>query len=236
MPARCLICGAAGATCGPRTTSIPVDARITGVKVAGDQLVSDIRVASATPPPDLNDEEREEWETLSAILHKKSLRAQLQERQATAMADGQAPHTMLSYVDRGDGIILKMHPDVARAYVEQNEGAEIVREGALPVTKEGEVIGATKATTGEVFNEDGTQKDDIQPFTTRTFNADMRVRNEVSNPPIGSALSNESREATTTTTPTTDANTGTQARTARPTASKPAATTTTSGSTPPPAE
>ncbi len=219
MPARCLICGQAGATCGPRTTTLPVDARITGFRVAGDTLVPDIQAAQ---PADMNDEEREEWEMLSAVLHKKSLRAQLREREVTAMADGKAPHTMLSYVDRGDGILIKMHPDVARQYVEQNKDAEIVREGALPVTKEGEVIGATKAVSGEVFNEDGTQKDDIQPMTTRTFNADMRVRNEVSNPPIGAALSNENREATTTTTPTTDANTGTQARTARPAAAKPA--------------
>lgn len=205
MPVKCLLCGIPGATCGPKTTTLPVDARVTGYKVAGDTLVPDIRVAA---PSDLDDEEKEEFEMMAAALHKKSLRQQMREREMT-MADGTAKHTSLSYVKGPDGITRKMHPDVARAYVEQEEGAEIVKEGALPVAKEGEIIGATKARVGEVFNADGTMKDELQPMTSRTFNADMRVRNEAVNPPTQTALSNEQRGQATSSTPTNDANSGT---------------------------
>ena len=176
---------------------------------------------SAATPPDMTDEEREEWQLMSVALAKKSLRQQLRERELT-VADGKAPYTSLSYVDRGDGILIKMHPDVARAYCDQNDGASIVKEGALPVAKEGEVIGATKATVGAVFNDDGTQKDEVQPMTSRTFNADMRVRNEAVNPPTATALSNEQRGTATSSTPTNDAERGTATVTA-PKAEKPKA-------------
>lgn len=219
MPARCPICGKANSACGEPTTLVypPVDQVITGVKVAGNQLVPDLTTAAM--PPDMTDEEREEWQMMSAAMSKRSLRQQLRETEAQAMAEGKAPHTMLSYVDRGDGILVKMHPDVAAQYVEQNEGASIVREGALPVTKEGEVIGATKASVGEMFNADGTQKDDVQPMTSRTFNADMRVRNEATSPPIGGSVEN-TRDPSASSTTTSDADKGTQTR---PSVRKPAA-------------
>jgi len=134
----------------------------------------------------MTDEEREEYELMAVAMARKSLRNQIEEGRVAAMAEGKAPHTSLSYVDRGDGILVKMRPDDAKRYVEMNDNAEIVREGALPVAPEGEVIGATKASTGEVFDENGRQKDDVQPFNTRTFNATDRVRDE-STPPLSHA-------------------------------------------------
>lgn len=181
VPPRCLICGTTGATCGTPTTSMPVDQRVRG-RVIGDMVVPQLPAA----PASMTDEEREEYELMAVAMARKSLRNQIEEGRVAAMAEGKAPHTSLSYVDRGDGILVKMRPDDAKRYVEMNDNAEIVREGALPVAPEGEVIGATKASTGEVFDENGRQKDDVQPFNTRTFNATDRVRDE-STPPLSHA-------------------------------------------------
>jgi len=125
------------------------------------------------------------------------------------MADGKAPHTQLSYVRGADGITRKMHPDVARQYVDMNEGSEITREGALPVAKEGQVIGATKATVGEMFDESGRQREEVQPLTSRTFLASDRTRNEAVSPAVG-----------TTGAASTDVNTGTGSQTSSASASK----------------
>lgn len=166
MPHYCPLCGALGATCGTPTRVVPVDQRITGYRVAGDQLVPNVPT-----PSDMTAEEKEEWQTMVVAMGKRSLRQQLKERTAQAMAEGKAPHTSLSYVDRGDGILVKMAPDDAKAYVEQNEGASIVREGALPQPVEGEVVGATKATVGAVYDDSGVQKDDSTLLTSRSFSA-----------------------------------------------------------------
>jgi hypothetical protein len=182
----------------------PVDAILTGVVVAGNKVMPKL------PPPsgDMSDEERDEYQMMVAARHKKSLRQQLLERQAN-MADGKAPHTMLSYVKCPDGITRKMRPDVAKQYVDQTEGAEIVREGALPMTKEGEILGATKARVGEVFNPDGTQKEEVQLVTSATMHQTDRVNPQAVSPAVGgtgaseTASSGSSSAAPTTTAPTT---------------------------------
>lgn len=181
---RCPLCGAPGAICGKPTVSLPVDARVSGLIVAGNKLMP----AVPNPPSDLTDEERDEYEMLSTAMAKRSLRNQIEEVRVQAMAEGKAPHTSLSYVECTDGVTRKMAPDIARQYVEMNEGSKIVREGALPVAREGEVISATKATSGEVFNADGTQKDDVQLLSSRTFHASDRTRVEAVNPPVSSAI------------------------------------------------
>jgi hypothetical protein len=195
---RCPLCGKAGAACGTPTvmTVQPVDAVVTGVRVAGDKIVPDL---TAIQPTDMTDEEREEFRIMSQAYERRRLRNTIG---AQGMADGKAPHTQLSYVLGADGITRKMHPDVARQYVDMNEGSEITREGALPVAKEGEVIGATKATIGEMFDENGRQREDVQPLTSRTFLATDRTRNEAVSPAVG-----------TTGAASTDVNTGTGSQT-----------------------
>lgn len=214
MPKRCIICGAIGATCGTPTRVLPVDQVVTGYIVAGDKLLPHI----PQPPSDMSDEEREEYELMAVAMNKRSLRTQLREREEQAMSEGKAAHTSLSYVDRGDGILVKMAPDVAKQYVDTVEGASIVKEGALPQPKEGEVIGATKARVGEVFNEDGTQKDDIQPMTSRMFNADMRTRNEAV-PAVDKAVPNSTGTPSETTETITPSPTG--STTSEPTLKQP---------------
>lgn len=145
------------------------------------------------PPTDLTDEERDEYQMMVIAKHKRSLRSQLLERQQT-MADGKAPHTMLSYVLCTDGITRKMRPDVAKQYVEMNEGAEIVREGALPMTKEGEVLGATKATVGAMFNDDGTQKEEVQPITSATMHPTDRVNPLAVSPAVGGVGASQTQQ------------------------------------------
>jgi len=174
----------------------PVDAVVTGVRVAGDKIVPDL---TAIQPTDMTDEEREEFRIMSAAYERRRLRNTIG---AQGMADGKAPHTQLSYVLGPDGITRKMHPDVARQYVDMNEGSEITREGALPVAKEGEVIGATKATVGQMFDDNGRQREDVQPLTSRTFLATDRTRNEAVSPAVG-----------TTGAASTDVNTGTGSQT-----------------------
>jgi hypothetical protein len=181
----------------------PVDAVVTGVRVAGDKIVPDLRNVQ---PTDMTDEEREEFQVMSAAYERRRLRNKIG---AQGMADGKAPHTQLSYVLGADGITRKMHPDVARQYVDMNEGSEITREGALPVAKEGQVIGATKATVGEIFDENGRQREDVQPLTSRTFLASDRTRNEAVSPAVG-----------TTGAASTEVNTGTGSQTSSATASK----------------
>lgn len=201
MPARCLLCGAVGATCGTPTTTLPVDARITGVKVAGDKLVPDVM---ASMPEDVTDEERAEYELMAIALSKRSLRNQILSG-SSVMADGKAGHTSLVYVDRGDGIQIKMRPDVAEKYVEMNKaaGASIVREGALPLPPENEVIGATKASVGEMFDGSGRQIEGEQLMTTsRTFHASDRINWEAVHPAAG-----------TTGAASTEVNTGTGSQT-----------------------
>jgi hypothetical protein len=181
----------------------PVDAVVTGVRVAGDKIVPDLRNVQ---PTDMTDEEREEFQVMSAAYERRRLRNRIG---AQGMADGKAPHTQLSYVRGTDGITRKMHPDVARQYVDMNEGSEITREGALPVAKEGQVIGATKATVGEIFDENGRQREDVQPLTSRTFLATDRTRAEAVTPAVG-----------TTGAASTDVNTGTGSQTSSASASK----------------
>jgi hypothetical protein len=181
----------------------PVDAVVTGVRVAGDKIVPDLRNVQ---PTDMTDEEREEFQVMSQAYERRRLRNKIG---AQGMADGKAPHTQLSYVRGTDGITRKMHPDVARQYVDMNEGSEITREGALPVAKEGQVIGATKATVGEIFDENGRQKEDVQPLTSRTFLATDRTRAEAVTPAVG-----------TTGAASTDVNTGTGSQTSSATTSK----------------
>jgi hypothetical protein len=130
----------------------------------------------------MTDEEREEFRIMSEAYNRRKLRNQIG---ASGMADGKAPHTQLSYVLCVDGITRKMAPDVAQQYVELNEGSEIVREGALPVAKEGEVIGATKARVGEIFDENGRQREELQPITSRTFHATDRVSDLAVRPAVG---------------------------------------------------
>jgi hypothetical protein len=180
MPHRCLLCGKAGAACGTPTvmTVQPVDAVVTGVRVAGDKIVPDLRNVQ---PTDMTDEECEEFQVMSAAYERRRLRNRIG---AQGMADGKAPHTQLSYVRGADGITRKMHPDVAQQYVDMNEGSEITREGALPVAKEGQVIGATKATVGEMFDASGRQKEEVQPLTSRTFLASDRTRGEAISPAV----------------------------------------------------
>lgn len=204
-PHRCPLCGKAGAACGTPTvmTVQPVDAVVTGVRVAGDKIVPDLRNVQ---PTDMTDEEREEFQVMSAAYERRRLRNRIG---AQGMADGKAPHTQLSYVRGADGITRKMHPDVARQYVDMNEGSEITREGALPVAKEGQVIGATKATVGEIFDENGRQREDVQPLTSRTFLATDRTRAEAVSPAVG-----------TTGAASTEVNTGTGSQTSSATASK----------------
>jgi hypothetical protein len=132
----------------------------------------------------MSDEERDEYQMMVAARHKRSLREQLLERQQN-MADGKAPHTMLSYVLCPDGITRKMRPDVAKQYVDQTDGAEIVKEGALPMTKEGEILGATKARVGEVFNADGTQKEEVQLLTSATMHESDRTNPQAVTPAVG---------------------------------------------------
>jgi hypothetical protein len=101
------------------------------------------------------------------------------------MANGSVAHTYLVYVDRGDGITTKMTQEEADAYVEHNPGSSIVRKGELEPPKEGEIIGATKASVGEMFDENGRQKEGVQPLTTRTFNANQRTSAEALTPAVG---------------------------------------------------
>lgn len=160
-------------------------------------------------PTDMTDEEREEFTVMAAAYERRRERLKVR---VQAMADGKAPHTSLSYVLCADGVTRKMAPDVAQQYVEMNPDSEIVREGALPVAKEGEVIGATKASAGEMFDENGRQREDVQPLTSRTFLATDRTRAEAITPAVG-----------TTGAASTDVNTGTgnQTTSATPTLTKP---------------
>jgi hypothetical protein len=209
-PYRCPICGKLGATCGPVTRNVqPVDATLTGVIVAGNKVMPKI----PPPPSDMTDEERDEYQMMWVAQHKRSLRSQLLERQQT-MADGKAPYTMLSYVKCTDGITRKMRPDVAKQYVDMNDGAEIVREGALPMTKEGEVLGATKARTGEVFNEDGTQKEEVQLVTSSTMFETDRTNPQAVSPAVGGTGASESAPSAPAPSAAPDA-------TAKPVATKP---------------
>lgn len=182
MPHRCILCGALGATCGRSTigTVQPVDQRISGYRVAGNSLVPDL---TQIQPLNMTDEETEEFAVIGAAYEQQ--RSRLRARSTTTMADGKAPYTSLSYVLCPDGITRKMAPDVAQQYVEMNEGSEIVKEGALPVTKEGDVLGASKATIGQMFDENGRQREDVQPMTTRTFMVSDRTREEVVTPAVG---------------------------------------------------
>jgi hypothetical protein len=78
------------------------------------------------------------------------------------------------------------------------------------VAKEGQVIGATKATVGEIFDENGRQKEDVQPLDkSRTFLATDRTRAEAVTPAVG-----------TTGAASTDVNTGTGSQTSSASASK----------------
>lgn len=138
-------------------------------------------VTSITPT-DMTNEEREEFLVLAEQYERRRNRLKVR---ATAMADGRVPYTSLSYVTGPDGITRKMHPDLVEGYLNLNPGSEVVREGALPVAKEGEVIGATKATVGQMFDENGRQIEDVQPMTTRTFLASDRANRDVLNPAAG---------------------------------------------------
>lgn len=187
MPARCLLCGAKGATCGPVTIGrvYPVDAPVHNVRVAGDRVVPDI---AQIQPTDMTPEEREEFAVMSQAYERRRLRNQIG---AQGMADGKAPFTSLSYVRCADGVTRKMQPDVARQYVETNKAnfpdVEIVREGAQPVAKEGEVIGATKARMQgvEMFDENGRQREEVQPLTSRTFHETDRIKPIAVTPAVG---------------------------------------------------
>lgn len=181
MPNHCLLCGTNGSVCGESTVTrvVPVDAPLTGVKVAGDKIVPDL---TSVQPTDMNAEEREEFTLMSQAYERRKLRNQIGAR---GMADGKAPHTQLSYVECVDGITRKMHPDTAREYVRLNEGSSIIREGALPISKEGEVIGATKARVGEIFDDNGRQREELQPITSRTFHATDRVSDLAVRPAVG---------------------------------------------------
>lgn len=176
----CPICGTVGAACGTptATTTVPVDAIVCGFRVAGNRIVPDV---NSVMPADMTADEREEFAVMSAAYERRKLRNQIG---AQGMAEGKAPHTSLSYVTGTDGITRKMHRDVAQQYVDLNPGSEIVREGALPVAKEGEIIGATKARTGEVFGADGRQKQDVQLLTSRTFSAEHRANAANVMPPV----------------------------------------------------
>lgn len=154
---------------------------------------------------DMTDEEREEFVVMSQAL---ALRRNRLRR--PAMADGDAPHTYLSYVECPDGITRKMDPDTADEYVKLNEGAKIVRRGEMEKPDETEIIGATKAKVGAMFDDDGKQIDSVGPMTTRTYHASDAANTNITTPHTGSPVD--------TTKPPSDAS----QQSARPAAARPA--------------
>lgn len=190
MPDKCLLCGAAGSSCGTPTVSVAVDTRVTGYKVAGDKVVTMNSDTSAVLG-DMTEEEREEFRIINESRERRRL------RRVDTNVEGPAAHTSLTYVRRADGVITKMAPDLADKYVELNPGAEIVREGAMPIAKEGEIIGATKARVGAMFGDDGRQLVETQPFTTRSFSTHDMTREEVHTPALGATGTHIDNDAST---------------------------------------
>lgn len=180
MAHKCVLCGAADAACGPRTISLPVDARVTG-RIVGEKVMPVNAVNVGAVLGDLTDEEVEEF----ALIAESSERRKLKNR---IMADNEGTaHTSLVYVKRPDGVTTKMRAADADEYVRLTDGAEIVRRGTRPEPAENETIGASKARVGQMFDDNGRQKADVQPMTTRTFMAADSNRDEVRTPAIGSA-------------------------------------------------
>lgn len=206
-----MICGTANAACGQPTISLPVDAHVTGYMVAGDKLVSTDQVQAVLG--DMTDEEREEFRMLSEISEGRKLR--------NRMGASPLAHTSLVYVRCVDGLERKMTPAAADAYVEQfgeHDGVEITRRGERPQPPDSETIeamaadgtnrlGATKATIGPMFGNDGRQLADVQPLTTRSFMAHDMTRPEVSTPAIGSVGAHEDNPASTGSTETSSTET-----------------------------
>lgn len=187
MP-RCLICKAENATCGQPTAhkTIGVDEPVRGLKVVGDKLMPDFGSMQATLT-DMSDAEREEFQIMSVASQRRSLRQRAQER---SMSDGTMANTFLHRVYCVDGITRKMRPTDAEEYVKMysDQGAQIVERGGLPEPNPNEVIGASKATTGQVFEADGTQIPDAQLLTSRTFHATDRNSRERMAPTPGMAI------------------------------------------------
>lgn len=186
MAHRCLLCGTNNSQCGTPTRVIPADARVSGTlaKVGGGLMpVGDtVQVLGELTP-----EERVDLLVMQDALNQRSLRKQYARRAGTEMPFGTAAeYTNKVYVKCPDGITRKMSPDVAEKYVEMNEGAEITMRGEMPTPEPGQIIGASKATTGELFGSDGRQIADVQPLTSRTFYATDRVRADAVTPSIGS--------------------------------------------------
>lgn len=192
MPQDCIICGAANSTCGMRTAhkTIAVDQPIRGT-IIGDTIVPDVTQLQGVLG-DMTQDEREEFEVMSEAYARRRARFRREN-----MADQKTPHTYLVYVtdppdpiNKDVQITRKMTADQAEAYVKLNPGAEITRRGDLdqPVPERGEIIGATKARVGEVFDADGTQKVGIQPLTTRTYGVADRTSEAVLNPPVGAPV------------------------------------------------
>lgn len=187
MPRDCIVCGAANSTCGVPTAhkTIAVDEPIRGVRVAGNELVPDISPEKLSAVlGDMDEEEREEFIMMSQKMAQRRNRLRPREN---GMA---VNHTYLSYVRGTDGIVRKMHPDDAKRYVEMygdQEGVEIVREGGaeVPDPQGTEVIGATKATVGPMFDDNGRQIQDVQPATTRVFAVSDAGNRNVVSPGIG---------------------------------------------------
>jgi hypothetical protein len=177
-PTRCKVCGTANATCGVPTVHriVAVDEVIQG-KVIGDMVVRDDAPVFGTDG--MNSEEREEFVLLSAQYERRRLRNQ--------MAEGARGYTHLAYVRGANGQIVKMSKAAAERYIELNDGAEIVDQGTRDEPEEGEVIGATKARVGAMFDDNGRQLASVQPMTTTTFLAHDGIRDEVHTPALGAA-------------------------------------------------
>lgn len=190
MAHRCALCGADGATCGPRTVTMPVDAKVTGKVMGG--IVVPVSDSIAGVVGEMSSEEAEEFAIMMQTSEGRKLRNQV-------MADGLG-HTSLVYVRRPDGVTEKMTPEAADKYVELTEGAEIVRRGTRPQPaspEEGETIGATKARIGPMFDDKGRQNADVQPMTTRTFMAEDSNADHVRTPSIGGTGAHASEQTST---------------------------------------
>ncbi len=158
---RCIICGVDNATCGEPTAHriVPVDT-ITGYTVVDGRLVSDPATRLQAVLGDMTTEEREEYMMMSALSEGRKLRN-------TVMTAGPLGHTYLVYVQCVDGFMRKMTQADADAYVEHYgdvEGVEIVKRGEQPVPDpEAPPVGATKATIGTMFSEDGIEQQQAMP-------------------------------------------------------------------------